>query len=66
MVPVNGPWTESRRSRLARFSASPAGIHKLPPRLGEHTCEVLREAGFSDDEIDAMLKANAIGIGDEG
>ena len=49
-----------------RFSASPAGIHKLPPRLGEHTCEVLREAGFSDDEIDAMLKANAIGIGDEG
>jgi crotonobetainyl-CoA:carnitine CoA-transferase CaiB-like acyl-CoA transferase len=62
--PTEGKIVQARPP--TRFSASPAGIHKLPPRLGEHTCEVLREAGFSDDEIDAMLKANAIGIGDEG
>ena len=62
--PTEGKIVQARPA--TRFSASPAGIHKLPPRLGEHTCEVLREAGFSDDEIDAMLKANAIGIGDEG
>jgi crotonobetainyl-CoA:carnitine CoA-transferase CaiB-like acyl-CoA transferase len=24
----------------ARFSASPAGIHRMPPHLGEHTQEV--------------------------
>jgi crotonobetainyl-CoA:carnitine CoA-transferase CaiB-like acyl-CoA transferase len=62
--PTEGKIVQARPA--TRFSASPAGIHKLPPRLGEHTCEVLREAGFSDDEIDAMLKANAIGIGAEG
>ena len=62
--PTEGKIVQARPA--TRFSASPAGIHKLPPRLGEHTCEVLREAGFSDNEIDAMLKANAIGIGDEG
>ena len=31
----------------ARFSASPAGVHRLAPRLGEHTREVLREVGYA-------------------
>jgi crotonobetainyl-CoA:carnitine CoA-transferase CaiB-like acyl-CoA transferase len=41
------------------FSASPGEIRRLPPRLGEHSVEVLREAGFSDGEIDAMLASGA-------
>jgi crotonobetainyl-CoA:carnitine CoA-transferase CaiB-like acyl-CoA transferase len=45
----------------ARFSASPAGIHRMPPRLGEHTHEVLREAGYSGDEISALLEQKAVG-----
>ena len=31
--------------------ASPPEIRRLPPRLGEHTAEVLREHGFTDTEI---------------
>ncbi len=40
-----------------RLSASPATIHSLPPRLGQHTDAVLAEYGFSADEI-AQLHAN--------
>ena len=35
----------------ARFSASPASVRRLWPALGEHTEEVLREAGYDDGAI---------------
>jgi crotonobetainyl-CoA:carnitine CoA-transferase CaiB-like acyl-CoA transferase len=37
----------------AAFSATPAGVRHLWPTLGEHTDEVLREAGLTDAEIAA-------------
>ena len=43
-----------------RFSASPAGIHLMPPQLGEHTREVLREAGFAQEEIDSLTETKAV------
>jgi crotonobetainyl-CoA:carnitine CoA-transferase CaiB-like acyl-CoA transferase len=43
----------------SRFSATPAEVRRLPPRLGEHTREVLAEAGFAAPEIDALLEAGA-------
>jgi len=46
----------------ARFSASPAGIHRLPPRLGEHSREVLREAGYSEGEIDGLVEQRVVGV----
>ena len=37
------------------FSATPADIRRHPPQLGEHSVEVLSEAGYSRAEIDEML-----------
>jgi crotonobetainyl-CoA:carnitine CoA-transferase CaiB-like acyl-CoA transferase len=42
-----------------RLSASPAQIHAAPPRLGQHTDEVLAEYGYSAVEI-ARLRADNI------
>jgi crotonobetainyl-CoA:carnitine CoA-transferase CaiB-like acyl-CoA transferase len=43
----------------AAYSRTPASIRRLPPRLGEHSHEILREAGLSAAEIEAMLAAGA-------
>ncbi len=43
-----------------RFSASPAGIDRLPPRLGEHTRELLAEAGYAADAIDRLVQAGVV------
>jgi crotonobetainyl-CoA:carnitine CoA-transferase CaiB-like acyl-CoA transferase len=52
-----------RQARPAtKFSDSPAGIHRMPPRLGEHTTAVLKEAGYSDADIAALVESNAIGL----
>ncbi len=51
------------RLRMTRFpvtfSETPADVRRLPPRLGEHSVEVLKEAGCSQAEIDAMLATGA-------
>jgi crotonobetainyl-CoA:carnitine CoA-transferase CaiB-like acyl-CoA transferase len=39
----------------ARFSKSPPNVHRLWPMLGEHTREILAEAGCSEAEIEAIM-----------
>jgi crotonobetainyl-CoA:carnitine CoA-transferase CaiB-like acyl-CoA transferase len=46
-----------------RFSKTPPEVQRLQPRLGEHSIEVLGEAGFTQAEIDAMLKSGATKTG---
>jgi len=43
----------------ATYSRTPGEIRRLQPRLGEHSVEVLREAGFGAREIDDMLASGA-------
>src|SRR5207248_2778008 len=40
----------------ARWSDTPAEPTRLAPRLNEHGMEILREAGFSTDEIAALVR----------
>lgn len=57
--PTEGKIRQARPS--AKFSESPAAIRRMPPRLGEHTREVLREAGYSDAEIAGLVERKAVG-----
>ena len=43
-----------------RFAATPAGIHRHPPRLGEHTDELLGELGYDAAEIAALAEKKII------
>ena len=42
-----------------RFSNSPSTIRRLQPRLGEHSAEILAEAGYSEGEIAEMMESGA-------
>jgi crotonobetainyl-CoA:carnitine CoA-transferase CaiB-like acyl-CoA transferase len=43
-----------------RFSDTPAGIDRLPPRLGEHGHDILREAGLSESEIRSLAAGGGL------
>lgn len=43
----------------SRWSESPPEIKRHAPMLGEHTIEVLREAGYGDTEISSLLESGA-------
>ena len=43
-----------------RLPSTPPSLRRLPPRLGEHTDEILDEAGYSQAEIAALREAAAV------
>jgi crotonobetainyl-CoA:carnitine CoA-transferase CaiB-like acyl-CoA transferase len=42
-----------------KLSRTPADVHRAAPALGEHTAEVLTEAGYSAEEVAAMEESGA-------
>jgi crotonobetainyl-CoA:carnitine CoA-transferase CaiB-like acyl-CoA transferase len=55
--------TEGRLTRMAapmRFSASPTGERLPTPRLGEHSAEILREAGYAEAEVATLFETGAV------
>ena len=62
VFPVIDHSTEGRIRSMtpsARWSETKVEPSRLAPRLGEHSAEILREAGFSADEIAAMVRDGA-------
>ncbi|HRH86985.1 MAG TPA: CoA transferase [Rubrivivax sp.] len=43
-----------------RMSRTPPALHQRPARFGEHSRAVLREAGFTEGEIDALIAGRVL------
>jgi crotonobetainyl-CoA:carnitine CoA-transferase CaiB-like acyl-CoA transferase len=57
--PSEGKIRQARPS--ARFSDTPAEIHRMPPRLGEHSRAILQEAGFTEEDVASMIEKKVVG-----
>jgi crotonobetainyl-CoA:carnitine CoA-transferase CaiB-like acyl-CoA transferase len=44
----------------AKFEKTPGSIDTPPPRLSQHTCEVLTSLGYSEDDLARLRSAGAI------
>ena len=56
-----GPVRQARPAPL--FDGEPSPLQPRAPALGEHTSEVLHDAGLDDGEIAALIESGAVGAG---
>ena len=65
LLPVN---TDQKTMRLPALPIESDdfefSVRKQPPRLGEHTREILRDLGVSDADIDRLVKSKAVMVAD--
>jgi len=62
--PTEGPYRHVREPAV--LDRTPAALRRHAPRLGEHTREVLAEAGYGPAEIDELVSSGAAGVAPEG
>jgi len=43
-----------------KMSRTPPGLRRGPAEIGEHSREVLCEAGFGTDEVEALLESGIV------
>lgn len=55
--PSEGPMVSLRPP--SRWSGTPPSVRRLAPRLGQHSAEVLREAGYGEAELKALFASGA-------
>ncbi|RFU64561.1 CoA transferase [Peribacillus saganii] len=62
-------WKEVSHSKIENFrlprlpfelSSSPASINQAPPKLGEHTKDILLKNGYNEEEIGRLLQGGTI------
>lgn len=58
--PVAGTYKQVRPA--VRMSKTPPTVRRGAPLPGEHNQEVLREVGYSDEEIDALIESGALRV----
>ncbi|MFC1885710.1 CaiB/BaiF CoA transferase family protein [Thermodesulfobacteriota bacterium] len=46
-----------------RLSRTKGQIRRIMPEVGEHTDEILKEIGYSDEQIDRLQQKGAVGLG---
>jgi crotonobetainyl-CoA:carnitine CoA-transferase CaiB-like acyl-CoA transferase len=46
-----------------KLSATPGAVRLAPPTLGQHTAEILREIGMSDDEVERAAADGVVRVG---
>jgi crotonobetainyl-CoA:carnitine CoA-transferase CaiB-like acyl-CoA transferase len=49
-----------------KFFGTPVQFRRAPPLLGQHTREVLKEAGYTEAEVDQLSAGSAIRLYEEG
>ena len=42
-----------------KFSATPGGVRSAAPVMGQHTQQILEEAGYGHEEIDGLINSGA-------
>jgi alpha-methylacyl-CoA racemase len=61
---VKGAFDVMQPAPAPRLSRTPGEVEAGPPQPGQHTRDVLREAGYSDEEIEKLGADEAVGLPD--
>jgi crotonobetainyl-CoA:carnitine CoA-transferase CaiB-like acyl-CoA transferase len=64
-IVVQKDWYKGVASPI-RFDRSKASLRHAPPAFSEHAAEILGEAGFKKEEIDALVTAGVVSPGKSG